>query len=34
VILTWREAISRQARQIRDLVTGRRGRYIPLESPK
>jgi hypothetical protein len=34
VTLTWRDAISRQAQQIRDLVTGRRGRYIPLESPK
>lgn len=34
VTITWREAISRQAQQIRELVTGRRGRYVPLESPK
>jgi hypothetical protein len=34
VTISWREAISRQAGQVRDLGTGRRSRYIPLESPK
>ncbi|HEY2093916.1 MAG TPA: hypothetical protein VGJ81_18745 [Thermoanaerobaculia bacterium] len=34
VTLTWREAIARQAGQVRELVTGRRERYVPLESPK
>jgi CRISPR/Cas system-associated endonuclease Cas1 len=34
VTLTWKEGIARQAQQIRELVTGRRERYVPLESPK
>jgi CRISPR-associated endonuclease Cas1 len=34
VTLTWREGIARQAEQVRDLVTGRREHYVPLESPK
>jgi hypothetical protein len=34
VTLTWRAAIDRQAMQIREIITGLRERYVPLEAPK